>query len=197
MIPASVRADGTVRREIRVKPGYRPPEDVEVYKNRTAEAWKNRGSGGIPGLAPVSDSKTGGGDSVVVNSKNAKRRAARKKAKEGGTAEEGAATATGEMVADTKEKSESTTAAAEKTKTPTATTMDADDATDAASSKAKTEATPEYKEKQAKAIRKKIRQAGDLKNRKEGGENLLPEQLDKIIKMNELMRQLKALGFDE
>ena len=48
-IPASTRADGSVRKEIRVRPGYRPPEDVEVYKNRTAEAWKNRGKGGVPG----------------------------------------------------------------------------------------------------------------------------------------------------
>jgi len=45
-IPASVRPDGTLRKEIRVRPGYRPPEDVEVYKNRTAEHFKARG---IPG----------------------------------------------------------------------------------------------------------------------------------------------------
>ena len=53
VIPASTRADGTVRKEIRVKPGYKPPEDVEVYKNRTAEGWKNRGKGGVPGADAV------------------------------------------------------------------------------------------------------------------------------------------------
>jgi hypothetical protein len=31
------------RKEIRVRPGYKPPEDVELYKNRAAAAWKNRG----------------------------------------------------------------------------------------------------------------------------------------------------------
>jgi len=45
-IPASLRPDGTLRKEIRVRPGYRPPEDVEVYKNRTAEHFKARG---VPG----------------------------------------------------------------------------------------------------------------------------------------------------
>lgn len=45
-IPSSVRSDGTVRKERRVRPGYRPPEDVEVYKNRPAEHFKARG---IPG----------------------------------------------------------------------------------------------------------------------------------------------------
>lgn len=35
-----------MRKEIRVRPGYRPPEDVEVYKNRTAEHFKARG---VPG----------------------------------------------------------------------------------------------------------------------------------------------------
>lgn len=48
-IPQSTRADGSLRKEIKIRPGYRPQEDVEVYKNRTAEAWKTKGSGGVPG----------------------------------------------------------------------------------------------------------------------------------------------------
>ncbi|CAD0041057.1 unnamed protein product [Aureobasidium pullulans] len=53
-IPSSVRPDGSVRKEIRVRPGYRPPEDVELYKNRTAEAYKNRTKGGVPGADTAS-----------------------------------------------------------------------------------------------------------------------------------------------
>jgi hypothetical protein len=34
---------------VEVRPGYKPPEDVELYKNRAAAAWKNRGKGGVPG----------------------------------------------------------------------------------------------------------------------------------------------------
>ena len=48
-IPSSVRPDGSERKEIKIRPGYRPPEDVEVYKNRTAEGFRTRGSGGVPG----------------------------------------------------------------------------------------------------------------------------------------------------
>src|SRR5436190_3411505 len=81
-IPSSTRADGTQRREIRVRPGYRPPEDVEVYKNRTAAAWKNRGAGGIPGAEGLKDDVDGGtkAESAATN-KNAKKREAKKRAK--------------------------------------------------------------------------------------------------------------------
>src|SRR5271163_1937979 len=79
IIPSSKRADGSTRKEIRVRPGYKPPEDVETYKNRSAESWKNRGSGGVPGAEPASAGV------VEVKSKNAKRReAARRKAQENG-----------------------------------------------------------------------------------------------------------------
>ena len=82
-IPSSVRPDGTKRKEIKIRPGYKPPEDVEVYKNRTADAFKNRGSGGIPGADGLKDDKEEGS---AASNKNAKRREARKKAK---AAEEG------------------------------------------------------------------------------------------------------------
>ncbi|KAA8909490.1 hypothetical protein FN846DRAFT_612583 [Sphaerosporella brunnea] len=166
VIPASVRADGSIRPEKRVREGYRPPEDVEIYKNRNAEAWKTRGSGGVPGAEPV-DTAAGKPD---ASNKNAKRKAARKKAKE-------------------KEK-ETDDSAPKTAATEVATTT-----VEAPASKTEEEIAEE-KEKQAKAIRKKIRQANDLKSRKEGGESLLPEQLEKVIKLNELTRQLKALGFD-
>ena len=87
IIPSSIRADGSARREILVRPGYRPPEDVEVYKNRNAEAWKNRGSGGVPGAAPVE--KKPDVTQTGASLKNAKRKA-RKKAKESESRADGA-----------------------------------------------------------------------------------------------------------
>ena len=85
-IPSSTRADGSLRKEIKIRPGYRPPEDVEVYKNRTAEAWKTRGSGSIPGADGLKDSA----DGKSSTGKNAKRREARKRAKAAeGEAEKG------------------------------------------------------------------------------------------------------------
>ncbi|GAB7348367.1 hypothetical protein MBLNU459_g6806t1 [Dothideomycetes sp. NU459] len=158
-IPSSVRPDGSVRKEIRVRPGYRPPEDVEVYKNRTAEAWKNRGKGGVPGadVAAQDDSA-----SAAVN-KNAKRREARKKA----------AAAAKDDTATDGQKDQSPEPVKEEVLDPEA-----------------------EKAKEARKLSKKLRQARDLKDKKEKGDALLPEQFEKVIKINELIRQLDNLGFD-
>jgi partner of Y14 and mago protein len=159
-IPSSVRPDGTKRKEIKIRPGYKPPEDVEVYKNRTADAFKNRGSGGIPGADGLKDDKEEGS---AASNKNAKRREARKKAK---AAEEG-----GEKVKEPEKK----------------------DSAD----KAEEVVDPEVeREKKARNLKKKLKQAKELKEKKEGGAALLPEQFAKVIKINELIRELDQLGFD-
>lgn len=243
IIPASLRPDGTTRREIKVRPGYRPPEDVEVYKNRTAEAWKSRGSGGVPGAGSASDSDR---KDAAANNKNAKRRAARKKAKEkdgerddddedADTEVKGVKQAKGVKEAkepkepkevevkevgmnkveeikvadkvksskEVKEVKEVETGAKTEGKAEVAVEVKKGDSlpsTDtnshAALPEPKSEQTQEEKEKQAKSIRKKIRQANELKNRKEAGENLLPEQLEKVSKLDGLVSQLNSLGFE-
>jgi partner of Y14 and mago protein len=53
------------------------------------------------------------------------------------------------------------------------------------------------KEKKARNLKKKLRQARDLRIKKQQGEALLPEQLEKVIKIQELVRQLDMLGFDQ
>jgi partner of Y14 and mago protein len=59
------------------------------------------------------------------------------------------------------------------------------------------EVDPEVeKEKKARNLKKKLKQARELKEKKEGGAALLPEQFAKVIKINELIRELDALGFD-
>jgi partner of Y14 and mago protein len=158
-IPSSVRPDGTKRKEIKIRPGYKPPEDVEVYKNRTADTWKNRGSGGVPGAEGFKEESS----APASSNKNAKRREARKKAK---AADEGA------DKKDWREKDDESKAPEE--------TID-----------------PEAeKEKKARNLKKKLKQAKELKEKKEGGASLLPEQFAKVIKINELIRELDALGFD-
>ncbi|KAI1409784.1 hypothetical protein F5Y13DRAFT_169459 [Hypoxylon sp. FL1857] len=159
-IPESVRADGTTRKAIKIRPGYRPPEDVEIYKNRTAESFRNRGKGGVIGAEGLKEQKQETAAASAASNKNAKRREARKKAK-----------------------STSTT----------------DDKTPEDSSAAKFEEVvdPEVeREKKARNLKKKLKQAKELKSKKEGGESLLPEQIAKVIKINELVRELEALGFD-
>ncbi|KAH7137228.1 hypothetical protein B0J13DRAFT_74850 [Dactylonectria estremocensis] len=154
-IPQSVRADGSTRRAIKIRPGYRPAEDVEVYKNRTAEAFRDRGKRiGIPGAAGAAEDSTEQGS--AASNKNAKRREARRKAK----------------------------------------AADGDGST-APEQPAAEEVDPQVeREKKARNLKKKLKQAKDLKDKKEGGEALLPEQIAKVIKINELIRELDALGFD-
>ncbi len=169
-IPSSTRPDGSVRKEIKIRPGYRPPEDVEIYKNRPAEAWKTRGNrGGVPGATGVdSDLDDKGG-----NSKNVKRREARKKAKE--------------------EKHENGEVAAEKSASPPK-----EGHGKAADAKRVVEEEPvdpdAEKAKQVRTLKKKLRQAKDLREKKDKGDSLLPEQIGKIVKINELVRQLEGLG---
>ena len=183
-IPASIRADGSVRKERKIRPGYKPPEDVEVYKNRTAEAWKTRGSGGIPGAAAIDTQ----GEDKHLNSKNAKRREARKRAKAvddqaQDSPENGAISADGEPLGPEEGGSNAGEKAADFQESQTAEPVQQPD--------------PEAeKEKQARNLKKKLRQARELREKKDKGQNLLPEQFEKVIKINELIRQLDSLGFD-
>ncbi|KAK4193488.1 hypothetical protein QBC35DRAFT_481762 [Podospora australis] len=158
-IPESLRADGSKRKAIKVRPGYRPPEDVEVYKNRTAETFRTRGKGPVPGAEGLKDDKPAQSSSSAAANKNAKRRENRKKAKDAG--EDKAAAAPAEPP------------------------------------KAEEPVDPEAeKKKKARALQKKLKQAKELKEKKEAGQGLLPEQIAKVIKINELIRELDALGFD-
>lgn len=165
-IPSSIRPDGSVRKEIRVRPGYRPPEDVELYKNRAAEAYKNRGKGGVPGADTTS--ATPEPPSAAAN-KNAKRREARKKAA-------ASAPTNGHVAAATADAKQSPASAEPAKEEPVDPEVD--------------------KMKEAKKLAKKLRQARDLQDKKEKGDSLLPEQFQKVIKINELVRQLETLGFD-
>lgn len=167
-IPSSVRADGSKRKEIKIRPGYKPPEDVEVYKNRTAESFRTRGSGGIPGAEGLKDDEAGSS----ASNKNAKRREARKKAK---AAEDDKTVDPVEL--QTGPAGKDNWRSEEPAK---------DEAVD-----------PEAeKEKKARNLKKKLKQARELKEKKEGGAALLPEQFAKVIKISELIRELDALGFD-
>ncbi|KAI4134241.1 MAG: hypothetical protein LQ347_001693 [Umbilicaria vellea] len=171
-IPSSLRPDGSQRKEIKIRPGYKPPEDVEVYKNRTAESWKSRGSNGIPGAATID---TVPGDSKTSN-KNAKRREARKKAK-------------------ASEEAESREEEAQGSSSKEAGRALAVDNWRTSADHGKLDVEAEN-EKQARNLKKKLRQARDLRDKKDKGENLLPEQFEKVIKISELIRELDSLGFD-
>ncbi|KAI4259593.1 MAG: hypothetical protein LQ352_000661 [Teloschistes flavicans] len=185
-IPASLRADGSTRKEIKIRPGYKPPEDIEVYKNRTAEAWKTRGVGsGIPGAAVAEQD-----DSKPSSNKNAKRREARKRAKAAG--EDVQNSANGEVVGPTVEPPS-------KQQDVIAVDQESPNSKDISDQQKAGDPVPDSeaeKDRQARNLKKKLRQARELREKKDKGENLLPEQFAKVIKINELIRQLDSLGFD-
>lgn len=191
-IPSSKRADGTVRREIKVRPGYRPPEDVEIYKNRTAEAWKGGRSGVKPGAEVLSSS------AVVTSatSKNAKRREARKRAA-AAAIEEGTTKDSNKSLGNAPNGSKGIDESSiEKEIDELVETVPPplhDDATDKAAQDFDAE---KVHERDARKLAKKLRQAKELKSRKEKGDTLLPEQLEKVIRINGITKQLEELGFD-
>ncbi|MCJ1457854.1 hypothetical protein MMC28_008223 [Mycoblastus sanguinarius] len=182
-IPPSTRADGSLRKEIRIRPGYRPPEDVEVYKNRIAEAWKIRGNGGIPGADGLKTS-----EDKASTGKNAKRREARKRAKaaEGEDRDEGQRNKSTNVEQRGQSTAESKAEVKENWRAEISPAKEPEHELDLEAEK----------EKQARNLRKKLRQARELREKKDKGENLLPEQFEKVIKIHELVRQLDSLGFD-
>lgn len=199
-IPSSTRADGSTRKEIKVRPGYRPPEDVEVYKNRTAEAWKTRGVGvGVPGAEGLK-SNTGREKQEGGNTKNAKRREARKKAKASTQAADDDDDDDGDGNGDGNE-DEGGDGSIPRKDLPQATSVRNAGVARKESWRANSEPviSPDptaEREKQVRNLKKKLRQARELRDKKENGENLLPEQFEKVIKINELIRQLDGLGFN-
>jgi len=141
----------------------------------------------VPGASSLSDDDKKQPAVTPATNKNAKRKAARKRAKEKATSGQ---PETDEGATGSDEKTNGSQKDDPPSTLPTA--------GDSGLEPSKTEQTPDEREKLAKAIRKKIRQANELKIRKEvGGESLLPEQLEKVIKLQELTRQLSALGFDQ
>lgn len=176
LIPSSTRSDGSKRKEIKIRPGYKPPEDVEVYKNKTAEAWKTRDNrGGVPGAESLDDVENGSGIRADgAANKNAKRREARKRAKEDGRHTANQETKTLEAHNQPLSQTPVITAIEELPLDPEA-----------------------EKAKQVRSLKKKLRQARELREKKDKGNNLLPVQIGKIVKISELVRQLEGLGVSE
>lgn len=187
-IPSSTRPDGSKRKEIKIRPGYKPPEDVEVYKNRTAEAWKTRGVGaGVPGAGGLESDHSA--ENKGGNAKNAKRREARKKARDAAVGGENEDGTTNETPLTNGGGSEVETVPPKSNSAKENWREEAQQPSEAVDPEAE-------KEKQARNLKKKLRQARELRDKKDKGENLLPEQFEKVIKINELIRQLNGLGFN-
>ncbi|KAJ9634750.1 uncharacterized protein PV06_07056 [Exophiala oligosperma] len=176
-IPSSKRADGSTRKEIKVRPGYRPPEDIETYKNRSAEAWKNRGPGGVPGADPVASAN----DQGTAKSKNAKRREAARRKGEG---KEGAA----DVLAAAMQKTNIADTEADRIKQNWR-----DPSKLQENEPASQESDPQ---KKIRNQLKKLKAVRELKEKRATGEKLSLDQIMKIGKEGELLRDLRKLGYD-
>lgn len=170
-IPASRRADGSTRKEIKVRPGYRPPEDVERYQTRTAEAFRNRGARGVPGAEPIEAQSQ-----HETQSKNAKRRQAVRKSR--GIDED------------------KTTSALDALHLGGSGVVHKQEADALLSSTEHLDPDIERQKKIRNQL-KKLRAVEELKAKRAAGEKLSAEQLIKIGKEHEIVQDLARLGHNE
>ncbi|KAF9111710.1 hypothetical protein BGX27_004552 [Mortierella sp. AM989] len=169
IIPMTRRPDGSFRKERKVRPGYTPPEDVAKYTNRVLDAIRPTSSISSLTTPPANNDNNNNTLKTKSQIKNEKRKAKRK--------EDGPA-----------ESSESTTPKSTDQKK-------LDDTTEATpTAAAATDSAPVDPEKKLRALNKKLRQAEQLKERQDKGEELLPEQLEKVSKMDELQAQIADLS---
>ncbi|KAI9030543.1 hypothetical protein DFJ74DRAFT_702834 [Hyaloraphidium curvatum] len=173
VVAATRRADGSLRKEIRIRPGYVPPEDVARYANQKVEGMKLP-EGYVVGLGVVDKNKAGHAPGEAEKSKaakkNEKRRAKKKKGGEGGDEEGDQADG--------------------QTEPPVAATSAAGAAP---ADPAAAEATPADDQKHLRNLKKKLQQAKDLEAKKAAGDALLPEQEAKVSRLPELEDEVAAL----
>lgn len=172
-IPSSKRADGSTRKEIKVRPGYKPPEDVEKYKSRTAETWRTRGTG-IPGADEDVDQK----DGADVKSKNAKRREAARRKKELDVEEAAESVENGVAGLSIQNANAASTIGTGPSKDTQDTEQDAE------------------RQKKIRNHLKKLKAVRELKSKRAAGEKLSADQLVKISKENEIIRDLAKLEYN-
>lgn len=145
IIPASLRADGSVRPQRKIKQGYTPAEDVTAYKNERAESFRTHQYGHKdyvpPGLAKVEASDA----------------AKRRRPKKPGQGGEGGVQGVPQMEG----------------------------------------IGQEDPDKKARALKKKIKAAQELKDRQAKGNKLEDSQIAKIGMLETFEKELAALNIEE
>eukprot|EP00197_Chlamydomonas_leiostraca_P010347 CAMPEP_0202859970 /NCGR_PEP_ID=MMETSP1391-20130828/1868_1 /ASSEMBLY_ACC=CAM_ASM_000867 /TAXON_ID=1034604 /ORGANISM="Chlamydomonas leiostraca, Strain SAG 11-49" /LENGTH=262 /DNA_ID=CAMNT_0049539087 /DNA_START=5 /DNA_END=794 /DNA_ORIENTATION=+ len=183
VIAGTLRPDGTVRKERRVRQGYTPQEEQPTYQPRVVMARQNVPI--CPGMDPADLEAAKAAAVSKAAKKNEKRK--EKKAEEGGS--------TGSSAAKPAAQGAGSSAAAKAAPAPS---QPAQPAADAASAPAD---TPEQAlNKQMRALNKKLRQAEALAAKAAEGGALTQEEKDKASKIDawskevdQLQKQLDAL----
>ncbi|ORY81786.1 hypothetical protein BCR35DRAFT_303922 [Leucosporidium creatinivorum] len=161
VVAASRRPDGTYRKELKIRPGYTPEEDIKRYRStRMAEAEARAAvKGKVPGLTPgASPAQAAIAGMSKAQKKNAKRKEKRREEGEEEEEEDGRGKAKeAEDVPDSWDDGDDEAAGAEK-------------ATTAPPPPPAAEPAPVVDdEKRVKALRKKLRQAEQLRERGDTG----------------------------
>ncbi|KAI9354081.1 hypothetical protein DFJ73DRAFT_319574 [Zopfochytrium polystomum] len=199
IIPASRRPDGSLRKEIRVRPGYTPPEEMQRYTNPIGRALqqaqtRSGGAGTIPGMptkkvAPRKAGGGGGGGGDRSGSGGSSKKSKMPKPGEDGTS--GAAV-------DEKAKSTAATGSqpqpsAKPSPAPSApATSTAETAKSTPATAEETgEAGPVDLSKKLKAAQKKLRQIDDIATRDPA--TLQPEQIEKLSRRDAVVENIQKL----
>ncbi|KAM0752499.1 hypothetical protein T439DRAFT_379548 [Meredithblackwellia eburnea MCA 4105] len=204
VVERSRRPDGTFRKEIKIRPGFTPEEDVKRYRSQRMADDEARAStkGRIPGLAPAAavQAALNGMGMSKAQKKNAKRK---EKRKEGaGEDEDGEEETPDSWDADEEGSKPATAANGEKVE-PSVTSNSLpppSPTTEAATATPPPPPPPApvvEDSKRVKAIKKKIRQAELLKERETLGLYLPPAERAKILTIPDLEAELAKLSVSE
>ncbi|CDJ41196.1 hypothetical protein, conserved [Eimeria tenella] len=183
LIPASRRPDGTLRRPIKVRPGYTPLEEMKSYKTRhqlSQEQHRATTGAAIPGLTAAAADSSSSNSSSSSSSRSRQR-----KKKQGNSPADSAATPAAFPVAPAAAASSSAAAAA-------AAAACCEQLTNLSISNKEANASRDPA-KRLRNLKKKLNEIEELQQRKANGEVLLPEQEEKIERKQQLQQQAAEL----
>ncbi|PWN49238.1 hypothetical protein IE53DRAFT_388563 [Violaceomyces palustris] len=220
VIPESRRADGSIRKERKVRPGFTPAEDVTKFRSqRQMEADRRKlPPGSVVGYIRTPESVQAAKEGMTKSQKkNAKRKEGRTNASNGSAADGGGEGK--EVVPDSwddddddgetdgikgsgptqgkasKEQEEKVTRGIQGETKVVASEAETDQGSQPSTNTPSSSSSNQQQdpEKRAKALSKKLRAAESLRERESKGEKLLPEQKVKVDSIESIRIELQAL----